>query len=64
MLYNQGYKGTRQWKTNWYLSGLSSRASAACKPRENQPFTILKITQKSKPDPKLAIPLLQKNESI
>ncbi len=37
-----------------------SRALAACKPRESEPFIILKISWKSKPDPNMAIPLIKK----
>ena len=35
-------------------SGLGSRVSAACKHQGNQPFTVLKISWKSKHDPNLA----------
>ena len=39
--------------------GLGSLASAACKPHGNLPFTIYKISWKSKPDRIIAIPLLK-----
>ena len=31
----------------FFFSGIGIRASAACKPKENQPFTILKISSMS-----------------
>ena len=34
-----------------------ARASAACKPQGNQPFTITKISWKSEPDPNVTKPL-------
>ena len=39
----------------WFLAGLGSRALADCKP-----FTILKISCRSYPNPNMAIPLLKK----
>ena len=51
-------------KQNLSLQGISflsnSYKSAARKPKENQPFTILKISWKSKPDPNMAIPFYKK----
>ena len=38
-----------------FIPGIDSRASAACKPQGNQPFTILKISWNSKRDQNMAI---------
>ena len=45
------------------FSGLDSRTSAACKPQINQPFTILKISWKSKLDPNMAITIFKNKNS-
>ena len=39
-----------------FFTGLGSRAFAACHPHGNQPYTILKISWNSKPDPIMAVP--------
>ena len=37
--------------------GLGSRSPASCMPQVNQPYTILKISWKSKPGPNMKIPI-------
>ena len=56
-------KFQRNGGVEYFQVGIGRRSTAACKPnrnQQNQPFTISKISWKSKPDPNIAIPVYKK----